>query len=223
MHNEQAQDVEVPTNLEMGETQGLPWNRYRLIGVQPEGSYFGEHTCLLGEKRVATVVAVTFSELNSLSRLSLEKMASQWPELIDEILLLLDRCCPTATFAVSNATRYQHIVRHVGDHVWLGCSTALEYIKAAEEASKHGVGSANSITLETASSSIPLQSICAAHRPATSNLKYVTARRDDADVHSFTCTLSLACSASCAHRSLGMLSRLVDFPRNPLFALLAEP
>lgn len=90
----------MPTNLEMGASHGLKWNRYRLIGVQPEGSYFGEHTCLLGEKRVATVVAVTFSELNSLSRLSLERMAGQWPELIQEILMLLDGCAPVTVLVI---------------------------------------------------------------------------------------------------------------------------
>ena len=66
------------------------WDSYRIIGKQPDFSYFGEHACLLGEKRIATVVSISFCELHSLSRLSLEKMAHQWPELMDEILTLLD-------------------------------------------------------------------------------------------------------------------------------------
>ena len=107
---EGTRDVEVPTNLELGPAQGLIWDRYRLIGIQPEGSYFGEHTCLLGEKRVATVVTCSFSELNSLSRLSLEKMAQQWPELIDEILLLLDGCVePQHAVALSPLCFRDHV------------------------------------------------------------------------------------------------------------------
>jgi hypothetical protein len=71
---------------------GMGWDSYRLIGRQLEGSYFGEHTCLLGAKRVATVVAITFCELHSLSQMHLERMVQQWPELVDEITSLLDGC-----------------------------------------------------------------------------------------------------------------------------------
>ena len=68
------------------------WDSYIVLGVHREGSFFGEHTCLLGNKRVASVVATAFCELQALSRLSLEKVARQWPELIDEIMKLLDEC-----------------------------------------------------------------------------------------------------------------------------------
>lgn len=71
------------------------WDSYRIIGQQPEGSFFGEHTCLLGTKRVATVVALSFCELHSLNRSSLERMSQQWPELVDDILSLLDRYVST--------------------------------------------------------------------------------------------------------------------------------
>ena len=79
-------------------TLGLPleshfcWDSYRVIGKQPEGSYFGEHTCLLGHKRLATVVAVGFCEVHSLERLDLEKIAHQWPELAQDIMSLLEGC-----------------------------------------------------------------------------------------------------------------------------------
>ena len=74
------------------------WDSYRIIGKQPDFSYFGEHACLLGEKRIATVVSISFCELHSLSRLSLEKMAHQWPELMDEILTLLDEYALRAVY-----------------------------------------------------------------------------------------------------------------------------
>jgi CRP-like cAMP-binding protein len=85
----------VPVNdirVNVSGAPGMNWNRYRVIGVHPEGSYFGEHSCILGEERVATVVAATFSEVQSLSRRCLEKMIHQWPELTQEILSLLDGC-----------------------------------------------------------------------------------------------------------------------------------
>jgi hypothetical protein len=79
------------------------WDSYHVIGQQPEGSYFGEHTVLLGKKRLATVVALGFCELHSLSRLSLDRMAQQWPELFDDIMSLLDGCVSICTRLVVNA------------------------------------------------------------------------------------------------------------------------
>jgi hypothetical protein len=47
-------------------------------------SYFGEHSCLLGEEQSTTVVATSYVELYSLSRADLELVLQQYPEVTEE-------------------------------------------------------------------------------------------------------------------------------------------
>lgn len=61
---------------------------HRTVGVLGSGQYFGEYSCMLGVSRSATVVAVSYCELYSLSRGDLEAVVSQWPELAEELSLL---------------------------------------------------------------------------------------------------------------------------------------
>ena len=60
----------------------------REVGELSAGECFGTYSCLLGEPRAATVVAVSFCELYSLKRSDLEEVVAQWPELADEFSTL---------------------------------------------------------------------------------------------------------------------------------------
>ena len=55
-----------------------------------DGEFFGEYSCLTGSPRTATVVAVEYSELYSLSKNDLEKMLVDWPEMATELYSLMD-------------------------------------------------------------------------------------------------------------------------------------
>lgn len=66
----------------------LPAYCRRLVGTLSSGQYFGEYSCMLGEPRIATVVATSYCELYSLSRADLESVVAEWPELAEELSLL---------------------------------------------------------------------------------------------------------------------------------------
>jgi CRP-like cAMP-binding protein len=68
----------------------LPYDRYVSVGTLEAGSYFGEYGCLLGEPRTATVVALSFCELYSLSRSNLEEVGEHWPDAILEFEQMLE-------------------------------------------------------------------------------------------------------------------------------------
>jgi CRP-like cAMP-binding protein len=57
---------------------------YEVLGPLREGDHFGETGIVLGQPRAATVVAVEFSELYSLSRYDLVNVYQKWPELYRE-------------------------------------------------------------------------------------------------------------------------------------------
>ena len=60
----------------------------REVGELTVGESFGTYSCLLGEPRAATVVALSFCELYSLKRSDLEEVALKWPELAEEFSTL---------------------------------------------------------------------------------------------------------------------------------------
>ena len=99
------------------------WDSYVVLGVHREGSFFGEHTCLLGNKRVASVVATAFCELQALSRASLERIARQWPELVVEIMKLLDECASHARDQRCTCTLCALLSCHCSHACWLSCAT----------------------------------------------------------------------------------------------------
>ncbi len=62
---------------------------YRCQAVLHAGEYFGQESCLLGVLiRSATAVAVTGTELYTLSSKSAEEIVNSNPELEDELALL---------------------------------------------------------------------------------------------------------------------------------------
>jgi hypothetical protein len=50
---EEVQDI-------IGDLTNMP---FRVVGVLSAGQYFGEYSCMLGEPRIATVVATSYCEL----------------------------------------------------------------------------------------------------------------------------------------------------------------
>eukprot|EP00191_Tetraselmis_sp_GSL018_P005589 CAMPEP_0177605304 /NCGR_PEP_ID=MMETSP0419_2-20121207/16627_1 /TAXON_ID=582737 /ORGANISM="Tetraselmis sp., Strain GSL018" /LENGTH=989 /DNA_ID=CAMNT_0019099439 /DNA_START=131 /DNA_END=3101 /DNA_ORIENTATION=+ len=62
----------------------LSWAPYSKVSELRQGDHFGEYSCLLGQPRTATVVAMEFTELYSLSRDDLLDVYRQWPELHKE-------------------------------------------------------------------------------------------------------------------------------------------
>eukprot|EP00873_Tetraselmis_striata_P000645 jgi/Tetstr1/420909/TSEL_011972.t1 len=63
---------------------------YLKIGELQAGQYFGEYSCLTGEMRTATVVAVQYSELYSLSKATLDGMIDTWPHMAVELYNLVE-------------------------------------------------------------------------------------------------------------------------------------
>lgn len=62
---------------------------YREVGILESGQCFGTYSCLLGEPRAATVVAISYCECYSLARHDLEEVVSHWPELAEEFSMLV--------------------------------------------------------------------------------------------------------------------------------------
>ncbi|KAG1678597.1 hypothetical protein FOA52_012604 [Chlamydomonas sp. UWO 241] len=60
------------------------------VGALSAGESFGTYSCLLGEPRAATVLAMTYCELYCLKRADLEEVVAQWPELADEFKQLVN-------------------------------------------------------------------------------------------------------------------------------------
>eukprot|EP00873_Tetraselmis_striata_P001968 jgi/Tetstr1/422232/TSEL_013084.t1 len=60
------------------------------MGELVAGEFFGEYSCLTGSPRTATVTAMEYSELYSLSKHDLENMLTEWPEMSAELYSLMD-------------------------------------------------------------------------------------------------------------------------------------
>ena len=57
----------------------------RRVGRLKGGQYFGEYACFTGDKRTASVIAITVCELYSLSKDDLKALVIEWPEIREEL------------------------------------------------------------------------------------------------------------------------------------------
>ena len=57
-----------------------------MVGCIPEGSIFGEFAMLVGEKRLTTVVALSFCELYCITKAQLDDLLTHWPEVAKDFL-----------------------------------------------------------------------------------------------------------------------------------------
>lgn len=55
------------------------------------GDFFGEYSCISAEPRSATVVAIEFCELHTLSRSDIEAVVNRMPDMAPELRLLLQQ------------------------------------------------------------------------------------------------------------------------------------
>jgi hypothetical protein len=72
---------------------------YKVVSTLHQGQHFGEYGCLLGQPRSATIVALEFCELYSLTRDDLMECYQQWPKLHKEFLHL----CENPRYGLTNA------------------------------------------------------------------------------------------------------------------------
>ncbi|KAI8464208.1 MAG: hypothetical protein J3K34DRAFT_462033 [Monoraphidium minutum] len=75
--------------LSAGGGAAAPPGPYRLLGALRGGDRFGEWSALLGQRRAATVVAVSPCECYSLSRASVAALLARWPELTGDFEAML--------------------------------------------------------------------------------------------------------------------------------------
>lgn len=122
---------------------------YRHLGYLHCGEYFGEHSCLLGQERSASVVASSYVELYSLSRADLELVLQQWPELAEQFEAMVQEaagslfpdqhaCSPLARWNVVKAACVQQQANSTPTTAAAGTTPAQHTASSGLQAEEHG-------------------------------------------------------------------------------------